>query len=64
MEKSPARESHSGRRHETVAVAEAESALVGQPADSATFRKAAEAAMRDAKAQSENGSRSNWQSVV
>ena len=34
---------------------EAESALVGQPANIATFRKAAEAAMRDAKPQSENG---------
>jgi xanthine dehydrogenase YagS FAD-binding subunit len=35
--------------------AEAEAALVGQPADAANFRKAAEAAMRDAKPQSENG---------
>jgi xanthine dehydrogenase YagS FAD-binding subunit len=34
---------------------EAESALVGQPANTANFRKAAEAAMRDAKPQSENG---------
>jgi len=34
---------------------EAEAALVGQPADKALFRKAAEAAMRDAKPQSENG---------
>jgi xanthine dehydrogenase YagS FAD-binding subunit len=34
---------------------EAEAALVGQPADKANFRKAAEAAMRDAKAQSQNG---------
>ncbi len=34
---------------------EAESALVGQSADAANFRKAAEAAMRDAKPQSENG---------
>jgi xanthine dehydrogenase YagS FAD-binding subunit len=34
---------------------EAESALVGKPADSANFRKAAEAALRDAKPQSENG---------
>jgi xanthine dehydrogenase YagS FAD-binding subunit len=34
---------------------EAEAILVGQPADKATFRKAAEAAMRDAKPQSENG---------
>src|SRR5438105_5255080 len=34
---------------------EAEVALVGQPADKASFRKAAEAAMRDAKAQSQNG---------
>jgi xanthine dehydrogenase YagS FAD-binding subunit len=34
---------------------EAEAALVGQPADAASFRKAAEAAMRDAKPQSENG---------
>jgi xanthine dehydrogenase YagS FAD-binding subunit len=34
---------------------EAESALVGQPANTANFRKAAEAAMRDAKSQSENG---------
>jgi xanthine dehydrogenase YagS FAD-binding subunit len=33
---------------------EAESALVGQPANDATFRKAGEAAMRDAKPQSEN----------
>ena len=34
---------------------EAEAALVGQPADAANFRKAAEAALRDAKPQSENG---------
>jgi Aerobic-type carbon monoxide dehydrogenase, middle subunit CoxM/CutM homologs len=34
---------------------EAEVALVGQPADRANFRKAAEAAMRDAKPQSQNG---------
>ncbi|HEX4415847.1 MAG TPA: xanthine dehydrogenase family protein subunit M, partial [Lacipirellulaceae bacterium] len=34
---------------------EAESMLVGQPAGTANFRKAAEAAMRDAKPQSENG---------
>jgi xanthine dehydrogenase YagS FAD-binding subunit len=34
---------------------EAETALVGQPADKANFRKAAEAALRDAKPQSENG---------
>ena len=34
---------------------EAESALVGQTANPANFRKAAEAAMRDAKPQSENG---------
>jgi xanthine dehydrogenase YagS FAD-binding subunit len=34
---------------------EAEAALVGQLANNATFRKAAEAAMRDAKPQSENG---------
>jgi xanthine dehydrogenase YagS FAD-binding subunit len=34
---------------------EAEAALIGQPADAANFRKAAEAAMRDAKPQSENG---------
>jgi len=33
---------------------EAEAALVGQPADAAGFRKAAEAAMRGAKPQSEN----------
>ena len=33
---------------------EAETAVVGKPADAATFRKAAEAAMRDAKPQSEN----------
>src|SRR2546422_296420 len=33
---------------------EAEAALVGKPADAANFRKAAEAAMRDAKPQSEN----------
>ena len=33
----------------------AEAVLVGQPADAANFRKAAEAAMRDAKPQSENG---------
>jgi len=33
---------------------EAEDALVSQPADKATFRKAAEAAMRDAKPQSQN----------
>jgi xanthine dehydrogenase YagS FAD-binding subunit len=35
--------------------AEAEAALVGKPADAANFRKAGEAAMRDAKPQSENG---------
>src|SRR5947208_4045908 len=34
---------------------EAEAALVGQSTDKASFRKAAEAAMRDAKAQSQNG---------
>ena len=34
---------------------EAESALAGKPADAANVRKAAEAAMRDAKPQSENG---------
>ena len=34
---------------------EAEAALVGQPANQANFRKAAEAALRDAKPQSENG---------
>jgi xanthine dehydrogenase YagS FAD-binding subunit len=34
---------------------EAEGALVGQPADRANFRKAAEAAMREAKPQSQNG---------
>jgi xanthine dehydrogenase YagS FAD-binding subunit len=34
---------------------EAESALAGQTADAANFRKAAEAAMHDAKPQSENG---------
>ena len=34
---------------------EAEAALVGKTADAANFRKAAEAAMRDAKPQSENG---------
>ena len=34
---------------------EAEAALVGQPADRANFRKAAEVAMRDAKPQSQNG---------
>jgi len=34
---------------------EAETALVGQPANQANFRKAAEAALREAKAQSENG---------
>jgi xanthine dehydrogenase YagS FAD-binding subunit len=34
---------------------EAEAALVGQPADAANFRKAAEAALRDASPQSENG---------
>jgi len=33
---------------------EAESALVGKPANAANFRRAAEAAMRDAKPQSEN----------
>jgi xanthine dehydrogenase YagS FAD-binding subunit len=33
---------------------EAEAALVGQPANQANFRKAAEAALRDAKPQSEN----------
>jgi xanthine dehydrogenase YagS FAD-binding subunit len=34
---------------------EAEAALVGKSADAANFRKAAEAAMRDAKPQTENG---------
>jgi xanthine dehydrogenase YagS FAD-binding subunit len=34
---------------------EAEAALVGQPIDQANFRKAAEAALRDAKPQTENG---------
>ena len=34
---------------------EAETALAGQPADATSFRKAAEAALRDAKPQSENG---------
>jgi xanthine dehydrogenase YagS FAD-binding subunit len=34
---------------------EAEAALVGQAADKANFRRAAEAAMRDAKPQSQNG---------
>src|SRR5262249_31418114 len=34
---------------------EAEAALVGQPADKPNFRKAAEAALHDAKSQSENG---------
>ena len=34
---------------------EAEAALVGKPADAANFRRAAEAAMRNAKPQSENG---------
>ena len=34
---------------------EAEAALVGQPATQASFRKAAEAALRDAKPQSQNG---------
>jgi xanthine dehydrogenase YagS FAD-binding subunit len=34
---------------------EAEAALVGQPANEANFRKGAEAALRDAKPQSENG---------
>src|SRR4029077_11822337 len=33
---------------------EAETALVGQPIDQANFRKAADAALRDAKPQSEN----------
>jgi xanthine dehydrogenase YagS FAD-binding subunit len=33
---------------------EAEAALVGQPVDQASFRKAAEAALRDAKPQREN----------
>jgi xanthine dehydrogenase YagS FAD-binding subunit len=33
---------------------EAEAALAGQPANDASFRKAAEAALRDAKPQSEN----------
>jgi xanthine dehydrogenase YagS FAD-binding subunit len=35
--------------------AEAEAALVGHPANQVNFRKAAEAALRDAKPQSENG---------
>jgi xanthine dehydrogenase YagS FAD-binding subunit len=39
---------------------EAEAALVGQPANEASFRKAAEAAMRDAKPQSHNGFKSSW----
>jgi xanthine dehydrogenase YagS FAD-binding subunit len=34
---------------------QAEAALTGKPANEATFRQAAEAALRDAKAQSENG---------
>jgi xanthine dehydrogenase YagS FAD-binding subunit len=34
---------------------EAEAVLVGHPADKANFRKAAEAAMREAKPQTENG---------
>jgi xanthine dehydrogenase YagS FAD-binding subunit len=34
---------------------EAEAALLGQPVNEANFRKAAEAALRDAKPQSENG---------
>jgi xanthine dehydrogenase YagS FAD-binding subunit len=34
---------------------EAETTLVGQSADQANFRKAAEAALRDARPQSENG---------
>ena len=34
---------------------EAEAVLVGQPAEKGAFGKAAEAAMRDAKAQSQNG---------
>jgi xanthine dehydrogenase YagS FAD-binding subunit len=34
---------------------EAETALAGQPADATSFRKAAEAALRNAKPQSENG---------
>ena len=34
---------------------EAEAALVGQPANETIFRKAAEAALRPAKPQSENG---------
>jgi xanthine dehydrogenase YagS FAD-binding subunit len=34
---------------------EAEAALVGQPADQTNFRKAAEAALREAKPQSQNG---------
>ena len=34
---------------------EAEAALAGQPVNQASFRKAAEAALRDAKPQSENG---------
>jgi xanthine dehydrogenase YagS FAD-binding subunit len=33
---------------------EAEAALVGKPADAVNFRKAAEAALREAKPQSEN----------
>lgn len=36
---------------------EAETALIGQAANTANFSKAAEAAMRDAKPQSENGTR-------
>ncbi len=34
---------------------EAEAALTGQPAEEAVFGKAAEAALRDARPQSENG---------
>ena len=54
------RESDAGTRcagwrgHQAVAISEAEAALVGQTANATSFRNAAEAAMRDAKPQSEN----------
>jgi len=49
--------SHRARRrgHKTLAPPEAEVALVGKPANDASFRQAAEAALRNAKPQSESG---------
>ena len=43
---------------------EAEAALVGQPAETASFRRAAEAALQNARPQSETPSRSSWRSAA